>query len=551
MTEVITRFRTLDGAARAAERTLLIALTLVGAVWASQVHHYLPFTFFNEQYLGLFFALGLSPTFLLVRVGPNAPSDRVPWYDWLLALATLGAGAYVAVFYPSIAYSLAVLSWDRLALGGAALFLILEGVRRLAGWALMWIALACILYAKFAYLLPGIFYAKGSSWGRIAVYLYLDTNGILGLPLNVTASVVVAFIFFGSALAAVGGDKFLSDLAMLAMGRYRGGAAKMAVVSSSLYGTVSGSAVANVVVDGAITIPMMKRSGYPSHIAAAIEAVSSNGGQIMPPVMGAAAFLIAEYLSIPYGQVALAAAIPAALYYLALFVQIDLEAAKLGLAGLPRDHIPRLGPVLRRGGVFLIPLAVLVYTLMVSNWQAGQAGMLVVATTFAVGALQKETRPTWRDVLGAVEATGRTMLDLVAITALAGIVIGSLQLSGFVSKLPLLLVSMADGNVLLLLLLTAVVSIILGMSLPTTVVYITRAVADRLFACHGTSVGDLLSQAGRPRPFAFEGLRIELRLKKKETLSPWSSPMPSCRRWMGLSWPSKSNKTPGLPGPPL
>jgi TRAP transporter 4TM/12TM fusion protein len=486
MTEVIAKFRTLDGPARVAERTLLIALTVLGSAWAMHLHHYLPFAFFNEQYLGLFFALGLSPTFLLVRVGPNAPGDRVPWYDWLFALATLVAGAFVTVFYPSIAYSLAVLSWDRLALGGAALFLILEGVRRLAGWALMWIALACILYAKFAYLLPGIFYAKGSSWGRIAVYLYLDTNGILGLPLNVTASVVVAFIFFGSALAAVGGDKFLTDLAMLAMGRYRGGAAKMAVVSSSLYGTVSGSAVANVVVDGAITIPMMKRAGYPAHIAAAIEAVASNGGQIMPPVMGAAAFLIAEYLSIPYGQVALAAAIPAALYYLALFVQIDLEAAKLGLAGLSRDQIPRLGPVLRRGGVFLIPLAVLVYTLMVSNWQAGQAGMLVVATTFVVGALQKETRPTWRDVLGAVEATGRTMLDLVAITALAGIVIGSLQLSGFVSKLPLLLVSMADGNVLLLLLLTAIVSIILGMSLPTTVVYITLAVL----------VGPALAQMG-------------------------------------------------------
>ena len=260
------------------------------------------------------------------------------------------------------------------------------------------------------------------------------------------------------------------------MGRYRGGAAKMSVVSSSLYGMVSGSAVANVVVDGAITIPMMKRAGYPAHIAAAIEAVSSNGGQIMPPVMGAAAFLIAEYLGLSYGQVALAAAAPAALYYLALFVQVDLEAARHGLAGLPRADLPRLGPVLRRGWVFLVPLAVLVYTLMMSGWDAGQAGMLAVVVTFAVGAAQKDTRPTWRGVLEAIESTGRTMLDLVAITTLAGIVIGALHLSGFTSKLPLLLVSLAGGNVLLLLVLTALVSILLGMSLPTTVVYVTLAV---------------------------------------------------------------------------
>ena len=476
MTEGIAKFRELTGPARTVERTLLVTLTLVGAAWAARLHHALPFTFFNEQYLGLFLALGLAPVFLAVRASPRGSAGSVPWYDWLGALGSLLVGGYIVVFYPSLAYSLGVLSTDKLALGAVAMVLVLEAVRRLAGWALMWIAAACILYAKFAWLLPGMLYAKGSPWGRIAVYLYLDTNGILGLPLAVTASIVVAYIFFGQALQAVGGDKFLSDLALVAMGRYRGGAAKMSVVSSSLYGMVSGSAVANVVVDGAITIPMMKRAGYPPHVAAAIEAVSSNGGQIMPPVMGAAAFLIAEYLGISYGQVALAAAIPAALYYLALFVQVDLEAAKHGLAGLPREHIPRFRAIIRRGWVFLIPLAVLVYTLMMSGWDAGQAGMLAVAVTFLVGAIQKETRPSWRGVLDAVEGTGRTMLDLVAITTLAGIVIGALHLSGFTSKLPLLLVTMAGGNVVVLLVLTALVSILLGMSLPTTVVYVTLAV---------------------------------------------------------------------------
>jgi len=486
VTEIIARFRQLDGRARLVERILLTALALVGGLWATQIHHYLPFAFFNEQYLGVFLALGLAPVFICVRAGGRASLERVPWYDWLLTVGALVVGGYVAVFYPTIAYTLGIITWDKLLLGVIAIVLVLEGVRRLAGWALMWIALACVLYAKFAWLLPGVFYAKGSSWERIAVYLYLDSNGIFGVPLAVTASIVVAYIFFGQALYAVGGDKFLTDVAMWAMGSYRGGPAKMAVVSSSLYGTVSGSAVANVVVDGAITIPMMKRAGYPSHLAAAIEAVSSNGGQIMPPVMGAAAFLIAEYLAIPYGQVALAAAIPAALYYLALFVQVDLEAAKHGLTGLPREQLPKIRPVLRRGWVFLAPLGVLVWTLIISSWDAGQAGMLAVAVTFGVGALQKETRPTWRGLMETLEGTGRTMLDLVAITTLAGIVIGSLQLSGFTSKLPLLLVSMAGGNIILLLILTAIVSIILGMSLPTTVVYVTLAVL----------VGPALAQLG-------------------------------------------------------
>ncbi|MBI2370267.1 MAG: TRAP transporter fused permease subunit [Deltaproteobacteria bacterium] len=328
--------------------------------------------------------------------------------------------------------------------------------------------------------------ARRSSWERIASYLYLDASGLLGFPIAVTASIVVAFIFFGQALYTVGADKFLTDLALVAMGRYRGGPAKVAVVSSSLFGTVSGSAVSNVVVDGAITIPMMKRTGYPGHLAAAIEAVASTGGQIMPPVMGVAAFLIAEYLAIPYGQVALAAAIPASLYYLALFTQVDLEAAKHRLAGLPVQQLPRLRSVMRRGWVFLIPLLVLIYTLMIDHWQAGKAGMAAVITTFVVGALQKATRPTLRGILASIEETGRTMLDLVAITALAGLVIGALQLSGLSFKLSLLLVTVASGNALLLLALTAIVCIILGMGMPTAVIYVMLAVL----------VGPALTQLG-------------------------------------------------------
>ena len=247
-------------------------------------------------------------------------------------------------------------------------------------------------------------------------------------------------------------------------------------MSSALFGTVSGSAVANVAVNGAFSIPLMKQTGYPAHMAAAIEAVASTGGQIMPPVMGAAAFLIAEFLNISYGQVALAAAIPACLYYLALFTQVDLDAARNGLAGLPRERIPRLRDVMRHGWVFLVPLGVLVYTLMVAGWEAGPAGMAAVVSTFAVGVLQREHRPGVGRVVASIEETARTLLDIVAITALAGLVIGTLHLSGFIFKVSMLLVTVSGGHPLLLLIVTALGCLFLGLPLPTTVVYITLAV---------------------------------------------------------------------------
>ncbi len=471
-----TKFRSLSGPAGVLTKFLLASLTISGSLWGLGLQHSLPWAFFNQQYLGFFLALALASIFLAVKARAKEPGDRVPWYDWLFATAGLVIGLYVAIFYPRIAYRLGVLTPEHITLGALAVFLVLEATRRVAGGTLAWVALACVLYAKFGYLFPGLLYTKGSSWPRIATYLYLDSGGILGVPLDVAASVLVAFIFFGQALYAVRGDKFLIDLALVAMGRYRGGSAKVSIVSSALFGMVSGSAVANVAVNGAISIPMMKRTGYAPHMAAAVEAVASTGGQIMPPVMGAAAFLIAEFLNITYGQVALAAAIPACLYYLALFVQVDLEAAKHGLAGLPTRDIPKFRDVMRRGWIFLIPLVVLIYALMIEDWDAGKSGMAAVISVFVVGALQKETRPTLQKIFHSILETGRTMLDITAITALAGLAIGTLQLSGIAFKLSLLLVTISGGHALLLLILTALGCLFLGLPLPTTVVYIMLAV---------------------------------------------------------------------------
>ena len=317
---------------------------------------------------------------------------------------------------------------------------------------------------------------RDSSWERIAAYLYLDFNGLFGLPLLVTGNIIVAFIFFGQALYASGGDRFFTDLALSIFGGFRGGAAKVAIISSSLFGMVSGSAVSNVIISGSITIPMMKRAGYPGRLAAAIEAVASTGGQIAPPVMGTAAFLIAMILNTQYREVVIAAAIPAFLYYVALFTQVDLEAAKRNFPSLPADQLPKFGAVMKRGWVFLVPLAFLIFTLLVLNWQPGKAAVASAVLVFGVGALKRETRPTWRQLLTAVRETGRIVLYIVTIAALAGFVIGSLHLSGFAFKIPLLMLSIAGGSTELLLLLTAFACIVLGMGMPTAVVYLMLAI---------------------------------------------------------------------------
>ena len=206
------RFRKLTGAPAAILRALLITLTVLGSLWALEVHHHFEVTFFKQQYLALFLALALGSVFIAVKAFPKQASDRIPWYDWLLALGGLAIGLYVTILYPTIAYRLGILSPDRWIFGGLAIILLLEATRRVAGGTLAWLALGVILYTRFAEFMPGIFYSKSPSWARIASYLYLDSNGMLGLPLDVAAGVVVAFILFGQALYAVGGDKFLTDL---------------------------------------------------------------------------------------------------------------------------------------------------------------------------------------------------------------------------------------------------------------------------------------------------------------------------------------------------
>ena len=470
------RSRELTGLPAWLAKFILIALPITGIFFLLGLPERIGWLVFNEQYLGLFLALALCATFILIPAGRWDKSHQVHWYDWLGALGGLVVGLYLFVQYPELANSLGDISIDRVILGCITVLLLAEACRRLIGWPLVIIAACFLFYAFFAYLFPGDFYGRGWSISRLATYLYLDANGIAGQALQVGASIVLVFVIFGEVLYVVGGAEFLSDFSLALMGRFRGGQAKIAIVSSSLFGNISGSAVANVVVDGAFTIPMMKKAGYPPPVAAAVEAVASTGGQIMPPVMGAAAFLIAEYLQIPYAHVALAAFVPAVLYYIALFIQVDLLAARNGIHGLPAAELPRLVPVLKRSVSFVGPLLVLIVWMFFLNRRPEEAGLLAAAAALIIGFFTPGLRIGLQEILKIFLNAGRGMLEIAAITGLAGVVIGVLQLTGLGFTLTLTLLNIGESNALLLLVLTAIVSMILGMGMPTTAVYVLLAV---------------------------------------------------------------------------
>ncbi len=424
---------------------------------------------YTEQFLLAVLGVSISLCFLMTC------KNRI--LDAAAALAGLGICLYLAVRYPQLSTELTSRPLDGILTSAALALLVLEGTRRMAGFSLVGFTLGGVVYAMFGHHLPGVFQARPVDFTRLLVYLNLDTNALLGTSLQIAIIVVVPFILLGNVLGRCGGSEFFTDLARAWMGRYRGGSAKVAVVGSSFFGMISGSAVANVSAVGVITIPLMKRSGFPPQIAAAIEAVGSTGGQLMPPVMGAAAFLMAEVLQVPYAEVMIAAIIPAFLYYLALFFQVDVEAAKRGIAGEPRERLPRLAAVLKSGWYFPIPFIVLVYALVQLNWQAEYCALLATAVLIALSLAfgYRGSRIPLKDIFKAVVSTGGTVVDLILICAVAGMFIGILNISGLAFGLTLQLLAITGESLPLMLVVTALMAIVLGLGLPTVGVYIIMA----------------------------------------------------------------------------
>ena len=457
--------------------TLQTLLTCTVIAWVLKLPLYLQVSLYNEQFLATILGLAFGLAFLLIRARPSPEDTPTPWVDAIAGFAGLVACFYIAVRYPVLVNEVIYRPLDAILISGLIVVLILEAVRRTAGMTLVIVVAVLMVYAMLGHLLPDEFVSRPVDFTRLLVYLGMDTNSVLGQTLAIAIVVVVPFTLMGQILARTGGSHFFGDLAMAVMGRYRGGSAKVSVAGSALFGMISGSAVSNVAAVGIITIPMMKRSGFPRHVAAAIEAVGSTGGQLAPPVMGAAAFLMAELLETSYAAVLVAAFIPAFLYYLALFIQVDLDAAKHGIKGEPMDRLPAVREVMRHGWYFPIPFIVLIVGLMFFNvaaeYAALQAAALLVILNMVFG--YKGERTPVRELLLAAIGTARASIDLLVIAAAAGLVIGTLNLTGLAFGLTLQLLSLSGDSTLVLLLMTSVVAIILGMGMPTVGVYILLA----------------------------------------------------------------------------
>jgi TRAP transporter 4TM/12TM fusion protein len=451
-----------------------LAVALIPVVWSLDIPQSLGLLVYPEQVAGLVLGLGAAAVFLRHRPGASAAARAV---DLALALGALWIGGHVFLRFQVLSEGAFFHPEESLALGILMTVVILAGLRRVAGTSLIVILAVLALYALFSDHVPGRLEGRPIPWDEILAYIGTDSTATLGSPLQVAAFVVILFILFGRLLVATGGAEVLTEAARGMAGNRPGSTAKMAVIASGFMGSISGSAVSNVMSTGVVTIPAMRKAGFSPERAGAIEAVASTGGQLLPPVMGAAAFLMAEFLRLPYQEIILAALIPALLFYYAVYLQIGLisEKHRLG-AGDQGDAMPwRI--VLRQSVIVLGPMAMLLVGLFAFNMPAGKAvvwasGVLVLAGFLDLGG---RGRLSPGAVLRAVIATGRDSAQILLVTAVAGMIIGLLSVSGFSFGLSFVLLDLGKGSLLGLLILTAAVSILLGMGLPTTGVYLLLA----------------------------------------------------------------------------
>ncbi len=425
-----------------------------------------------------FLALMLVLTFVMIGAGPRSNQTRVAWFDWPLAAAAAACGAYFMTRSDEIAQRITLLTplsdTDQV-FSSLLILLSLEAIRRTVGMGLTVIVVGFIAYNLFGHHLDGPL-----SHGLITTTHFLDimaftTDGLFGVPLRVAATYAFLFVLFGTVLAKTGGGDFFFNLAAALTGRSAGGPAKIAVISSGLYGTISGSPTSDVVTTGAVTIPMMKRLGYSPAFAGAVEVAASTGGSLLPPVMGAAAFIMAEYTGIDYVDIALAGLIPALLYYVPIYLQVHLRAKKTRLKGLEEDKVPSMLATLKDGGLFLIPLVVISWAL-IDGYTPTYSAIYGTAAVLVVSSLRKKTRLT---LSGVFEVLSQTCLRMVAVAgacAAAGMVIGGITMTGLASKFSHLVFLLSGADVFLSLVLAAGLTILLGLGMPTPSAYILAAV---------------------------------------------------------------------------
>lgn len=416
-------------------------------------------------------AFGFLLIFLLYPGRKSWSRSSMNPLDVLLAIVGAASALYIVVNYQELVLRAGMNNETDFVVGVIGTLMVFEAARRVVGWPMITVALFFMIYAFVGPYIPGIMAHRGVQVQELFDHLFFTTEGIFGTPMGVSSTFIYLFILFGSYLEATGLGKFFIDLANAIAGWAAGGPAKVAVLSSGLMGTVSGSSVGNVAGTGAFTIPMMKKLGYRPAFAGAVEAAASTGGQLMPPVMGAAAFLMAEFVGVPYFDVVKAAVIPALLYYIGVWLGVHYEAKKYGLKGTSREELPKFGPLFMEKGHLALPLAVIVY-LLVSGYTPMRAALAAIVLSIVCACLRKSTRIGFREIVQGLIDGSKGVLGVLIACATAGIIIGVVTKTGVGLKIATALLDLSGGQLLPAMFFTMVTSLILGMGVPTTANYV-------------------------------------------------------------------------------
>ena len=433
-------------------------------------------TLMGSAYYYLLLACFLPPAFLLYPLKGRALVNKPPVYDLLLTALALASSFYFCWHAEDIAN----LGWEiypppvPLITGAVLVLLILEAARRVGGPVFAGLCLFFTTFGLYSSHLPSLL--QGMSYGpsRLAAYFSMGPSGIIGLPMRVVGNILLGYMVFAVALQITGGGRFFMDLSAALFGFVRGGSAKVSIFSSALFGSISGSAISNVLTTGAVTIPAMKKAGYPPHYAGAIEACASTGGVLMPPVMGATAFVMAEFLGLPYVDICIAAVVPSVLYYAGLFLQADAYAARVGLKGIPRDQLPSLAGTIKNGWAYIASLGLLVWMLLYLRWEVW-APFVSAALLLLVASLRRREAMRWQQWLSFVRGVGTVLAELAALLAAIGMIIGALSITGVAHSFSTEIIKLANGQIWLLLALGAITSFVLGMGMTITACYVFLA----------------------------------------------------------------------------
>jgi TRAP transporter 4TM/12TM fusion protein len=463
-------------------RTIAILLTVWGIVYISHALDYLQYIGFKRititpnQHGAIFLASVLTLAFLLYPAKKGI--NKIQWYNWIFVILGVVPNAYVVIFYDSWQSHAGTSSTLVEAVLCIALILaLLEGLRRVVGIVLPIVTLFFVIHPFVSNYLPGILFGRGYSLERITTQFFLPSgDGIFGMPLEIAATIVIAFLLFGQMFMASGGGETIMNLALSIVGHVRGGSAKAAVVASGLFGSLSGSPASNVATTGTFTIPMMKKMGYSPQFAAAVEASASNGGQLLPPVMGVAAFVMAEMLRMKYVEVCYVAFIPAILYYIFVFLQVDFEAGRKRLHGLPISELPSFKNTIKNGYIHLVPVIVLIYFLFFLRRSPELSAFWATVSIFLVTIFSKKTRLGLSKITNALEETGKFVIIVGLSCAMAGLMMGSVSLTAIALSISGNIVNFAGGNLFLLLLLAALASFVFGMGMTSIPCYIFVAI---------------------------------------------------------------------------